>query len=35
LEEAMEMVKRGTTTIIKISRLWNITLSSLVYHPNG
>jgi hypothetical protein len=35
LEEAMEAIERGTYSLRKESRFWNIQLSSLSNHLNG
>jgi len=35
LEEAMEVVESGRTTMRGISKLWNMPLFSLVDHLNG
>jgi hypothetical protein len=35
LEEAMDVIKRGVTSMRKVNRHWNISMSSLFDHLNG
>jgi hypothetical protein len=35
LEEAMDVIKRGTHSIRRVSKSWNIPMNSFVDHLNG
>jgi hypothetical protein len=35
LKATMDVVERGTHSIRRVSRLWNIPMSSLIDHLNG
>jgi hypothetical protein len=35
LEEAMDAIERGTHSIRKVNKSWNIPMNSFINHPNG